>query len=984
MNMILSDGATESGSRWDHIDLAWVMQSYPETREFFVQGDTIAFADLLLLAGRCGYSPNPYFDEIYYVRRYPDVRQAIADGTYVSGFDHYRSAGYRDRNPHWLFSEEYYLAGNPDVGKSLANDGVFRNGYDHYLRCGDGEFRSGSWFFDPLEYIKSTTGEAARAPFSHYLTHPSGYSNSPYFDTDWFIRAYPDVLEEVRHGDWKSILHQYLGTRNEGRYDPSRFFSERFYVESNPDLSDAIASGRFISGYEHFLLYGIHERRRPSPDIDLERFYHHPYVQKLLLNGRVPDVFVAWCRSEGEIPDVEAALEDKEKMTKLAFEKKSAALAITVARRKLDFSSALPDISVILVLHNNFDMTMNALTALRASHAGGIDLILADSGSHDETRRIGHYIDGANIQRFDGNVGFVRACNVAAGHAKAPFLLFLNNDAEVQPGSIAAAIERLRRDPKVGVVGGKLIRTNGLLQEAGSIIYRDGSVDGYMRGRSPDVPEANFVRRVDFCSGACLFTRTELFRQLGGFDEAYIPAYYEETDYCVRVWKSGQEVIYDPAVTAIHYEYGTSDLASGAGYINRNRLIFNSRHRDFLTYKLVKSKLGLNGARSPARSGARRILFIEDRIPLKCYGSGFSRSHDIVETLASMGHDVTVFPIFKPDVSINQLYAAFPENVEIIWDRELGELESFLHQRAGLYDVIWICRTQNVRRLVPVIERTAHFMPHAMLIADTEAVSAIREEQHDRLLGLPEDQFPTLAERLRAEFECLLIATKIVAVSPHDATVLTEHGFAGVSVLGHVQTPRRTSRPWAERSGLLFVGAMHDYNSPNYDSVAWLVTTLWPMLENMLPGDATLTIAGYLGPGVSFSALPRSPRVSYIGEVEDLTPLYDSARFFIAPTRYAASIPYKLYEAAAYGLPIVASDILCRQTGWKVGDEILEARAGDAEDFGRVVVDSYDNQVLWNALRDKALVKIMNEDDQKSYVVKINKILNHEDEKSYL
>ncbi len=975
--MIIStpDRASRTNGSWDYFDLVWLNETYPETRDIISPDYTGEFDNLLLLTGRCGYSPNPFFDEIYYVQRYPDVRQSIQDGIFVSGFDHYRSVGYRERDPHWLFSEEYYIATNADVRRILMNDTVFRNGYDHYIHVGDSEFRSGSWFFDPLEYIKSTSGEIVRTPFAHYLARQSGYSNSAWFDTDWYIATYPDVIDKIRRGEWKSILHQYLSERNNSRYDPCRYFSECFYVESNPDIADAIASGQFNSGYEHFLLYGIRERRRPSPEVDLETYYHQPHVRKLLLNGRSRDVFVSWCRSGGNAPDVGTVLVAEEKAIKYAFEKKSASIAINTARRKLDFSSADPDISVIMVLHNNFDMTMNALTALRASHAGNIHLIIVDSGSQDETRHIERYISGATILRFEGNIGFVRACNAALPSVTAPLVLFLNNDTEIQPGSISAATERFRHMPQVGVIGGKLIRTNGLLQEAGSIIFRDGSVMGYMRDASPDAPEANFLRQVDFCSGACLFTRTDLLQRLGGFDEAYIPAYYEETDYCVRVWKSGYQVLYDPSVTAIHYEYGTSDSDSGSSYISRNRLVFNVRHTDFLSRKLVRSGFNIEAARSPRNADSRRILFIEDRIPLKYYGSGFSRSSDMIISMANLGYEVTIFPIYKPTVPTSHLYLAFPETVEIVWDREMNDLEAFLRQRTGVYDVIWICRTHNIRRLFPVIERTAHLMPRTALIADTEAVSSIRDEKKDELAGIPRENQPLLADRLRAECECLFLATQVVAVSSQDAHVLTKQGFSNVPVLGHAQRPRPTSNPWADRSGLLFVGAIHDQDSPNYDSIAWFTTVIWPMLERALPADVKLVIAGHLGPKASLLGLPRSSRILYLGEVDDLAPLYDNARFFIAPTRYAAGIPYKLHEAAAYGLPIIASALLSHQLGWNAGNDLLEARTGDAEDFVSTILGAYENHALWARLRGNALLRIMMENDPQCYDERIDKIL---------
>ncbi|MCP1237909.1 glycosyltransferase [Gluconobacter kondonii] len=973
--LVLESSENDTQNSWNHIDLFWMKETYPEIKEIFRDQVDFDPEEILFLAGKCGYQPNPYFDESYYVQRYIDVRHAINQGEFISGFDHYRKIGYKDRDPHWLFCEEYYLNRYTDVARALVNETVFSNGYDHYIQCGDQEFRSGSWFFDPLEYLKSLADGDVTRPFYHYIQNPKRDFDNLYFDNKWYREIYPEIFSDIKNGKWHSLLHQYLTETDCEKYSPSRFFSEKFYVEANPDLVEPIKSGRFFNGYEHFLLYGIQERRRPHPDIDLERFYHEPYIQKLLFNGRIPNVFIGWCQFDGKVPEVGEILEHAEVQTKFSFEKKCTSLAINAARSKLDFSFKHPDISVIVVLHNNFDMTLSALTALRASYRHEIQLIIADSGSNDETCHIEHYVRGATILRFEGNVAFIRACNTAAQNVRAPYVLFLNNDTEIQLGSIETAIDRFRRDPQVGVIGGKLIRTNGLLQEAGAIIYRDGSVAGYMRGASPDAPEANFVRRVDFCSGAALFTRTELFRKIGGFDEDYIPAYYEETDYCVNVWKSGYNVNYDPSITAIHYEYGSSSAKNGTGYINRNRAVFNSKHSDYLSKKIVKSKQNTNLARSVRNKDSKRILFIEDRVPLKSYGSGFSRSHDIITTMAQMGHEVTVFPVFKPVVSANRLYNAFPDSVEIIWDRDINDLESFFSLRAGLYDTIWICRTQNVRRLVPIIEKISHLMPLAEIIADTEAVSAIREEQYDRLIGIPEDQHPPLTERLRLEFECLLIATKIVAVNDYDASLLKNNGFMNVSVLGHVQIPKPTPKPWDERFDFLFVGAIHDYNSPNYDSVLWLTTVLWPELENVLPENSRLIIAGHLGEGVSLSAFPQRQRIIYLGEVDDLSALYNDARFFISPTRYAAGIPYKIYEAASYGLPIIASNIIMNQTGWKSGKEILAFKSDNSKDLLDLVIKTFEDRVIWSSIRSNLINKFIINYNEDLYSSRIEKIL---------
>ena len=80
----------------------------------------------------------------------------------------------------------------------------------------------------------------------------------------------------------------------------------------------------------------------------------------------------------------------------------------------------------------------------------------------------------------------------------------------------------------------------------------------YGRGGDPSAPEFNFERPVDFCSAALLLTRRQVFDSLGGFDERYRPAYYEDADYCARLWARGYAVVYQPNAAAIHHEFGSA------------------------------------------------------------------------------------------------------------------------------------------------------------------------------------------------------------------------------------------------------------------------------------------------------------------------------------------------------------------------------------------------------------------------------------------
>jgi glycosyltransferase involved in cell wall biosynthesis len=127
----------------------------------------------------------------------------------------------------------------------------------------------------------------------------------------------------------------------------------------------------------------------------------------------------------------------------------------------------------------------------------------------------------------------------------------------LQPGALSAAMLNFE-DLGVGVVGGKILLANGDLQEAGSVIWADGTAVGHGRGDNPDRPQYQFRRPVDFCSGVFSFTPRRLFLELGGFNALYSLAYYEDADYCMKVWKDGRRVIYEPRAAVRHYESASS------------------------------------------------------------------------------------------------------------------------------------------------------------------------------------------------------------------------------------------------------------------------------------------------------------------------------------------------------------------------------------------------------------------------------------------
>ncbi len=979
---------------WSVFDPDWYLRRYASAS---AQMQSLGITDperfYLEHGARFGHSPNMFFDEQWYLRTNQDVAAFVGVGGFVSGFAHYCHDGYRQRAPHWLFSEQFYLSSYPEITQGVLDQHGLRNGYDHYLTLGDREYRSGHWFFDAMLYRNNKpdadrSDASAGGSFAQFLTADCIAGSlarlSWYFDPIWYCKRYPEIIAEIEAGQWSCALHHFLCNPTPERYEALEWFSEAYYGATYPDVLEVVKARRFRNCYDHFVKHGAAERRKPHPDIDLLHYFLSGRVQADLEGGAFRDPFAHWLSrltagTLGRTPEPVA-----ENQSKQLFARAAESMLPQLARRTLDFSlaDAAPMLSVIIVLHNQFALTMMALASLRANFAGAIELILVDSGSTDDTRHIERFVTGAKLIRFAYNAGFVQACNTALPQVSADALLYLNNDLLLGLDAIRSARARLFSSPEIGAVGAKLIRTNGALQEAGSIIWRDGTTFGYLRDADPNTPEANFVREVDYCSGAFLMLRTELVRALGGFDDDYRPAYYEEADLCVRLRKRGYRVIYDPAIVVQHFEYGSADATSSTRLMMRNHKIFVGKHLDFLRYQHPPRARNAVHARSPrpiasAPAAALRILFIEDRIPLRNLGAGYVRSNDIIHSMAALGHLVSVFPIYKATASPIAIYHDMPDTAEVLYERGMETLAAFIEERSGYYDIVWVGRTHNLERLLPILGDSSSALPAHGFVLDTEAIAAPRTNEQDRVLGRPQKE--SLETALRKELACAYFCQKIIAVSEADAALVRAAGHSNVSVLGHVKEVQPTPSSWGQRRDLLFLGAIHDPGSPNHDSLEWFIGQVLPLLDGRLPPEVRFTVAGFVRRDVDLSALGRHPRVDLIGAVDDLAALYDRHRVFVAPTRFAGGIPFKVHEAASYGVPVVASDLICRQVGWKTGVEIIAGGTDDAAGFADAVVALYKDAKCWNTVRRGAIQRLTDENDRSRYLETLRGILRETD-----
>lgn len=974
---------------WALFDADWYRRTYPEAARAGTS-PTRLLNYYLTTGARSGHSPSPLFDEKFYLDTNPDIAALIAEGSYQSGFDHFCQHGHRGLSPHWLFDDTLYAEMHDDMTlENLVRYNCLGR-YDHWLKSGQRETRTGHFLFDK-DYYRARVAAAggdldaldADGAFVHYLYSIGGdgpeLATSPYFEPLWYLDAHPTARASIAAGTARNALHHYITQGEAAALDPVPEFSEAFLRETYPDIAAAVGAGLYRSAYHHFLRYGAYELRRPRHDIDLVYYRDmNRRVRNDLEAGQVRDAFahlrtvgipedLPYCPPE-RVPDI------AEPAARQLFQLRARNQLALFARQRLDFShDGAPALAVVMALYEKFDLTMQALASLRANFAGAIELILVDNASTDATSRIGTYVHGARIIRNEENVGFLRACNQGIAAATAPALLFLNNDIELGFGAVATALRRLFSAPDIGAVGGKIIRTHGHLQEAGSIVWADGSTIGYMRDASPLAPEANFVRDVDFCSGVFLLCRTDAVRRLGGFDDAFRPAYYEEVDLCVRMIETGLRIVYDPDIIVHHLEFGSAANAAAAmALMRRGRRTFQQKHRAFLRAQFPQKSGNLVRAR--ARDGAgRRLLFLEDTVPVRRLGSGFVRANDAVRAIAATGWRVSVLPVNGARHDLMSQFGDLPETVEVLHDRSILTLPDLLAERPAFYDAIWVSRTHNLQRTLPIFEAAGIDPADTPFILDTEAVEAARDAAAAALNG--ETGFD-LAGALEAEFEPARICRHVTAVNAAEANLLRGAGLAEVSVLGTIRDPDPTPRPFAARQGLLFVASVHQPDSPNLDSLRWYRDEILPALQALMDHPPALTFIGYTAPDIDLAEFADHPLIALGGTVDDLRPAYDSHRLFVAPTRFAAGTPYKVYETASFGLPCVATELLGRQLGWTPDREIALAPTGSPARFAATIARLYHDEETWNTMREAALARLVAENGRAPFEATVQRVLD--------
>jgi glycosyltransferase involved in cell wall biosynthesis/GT2 family glycosyltransferase/tetratricopeptide (TPR) repeat protein/ADP-heptose:LPS heptosyltransferase len=324
-----------------------------------------------------------------------------------------------------------------------------------------------------------------------------------------------------------------------------------------------------------------------------------------------------------------------------------------------------PLVSIIIPVFNNVEFTTRCLESIiRYVPGERFEVIIVDNGSSDGTGRFLRCLEGdVRIIINETNHGFSQACNQGAAVAQGEFIIFLNNDCVSTPGWLDALIKKAREDNQIGILGSKLLYPDGTIQHAGIVAgYRNKEIFPYhvYLGKPANYPPANKCREFQMVTGACLMIRTQLFRELGRFDEAYVNG-HEDLDLCLRVRQAGYKVVYCPESILTHYESRTKRLI-GLDNFHYQRGIDNEEgkgRKRFLkkwssTLETDDQKIFLEDgvllekSPPPQKQDTRAIELKPLSIMFTMYGwnesgGGTTYPKAVTKELARRGHNLSVF-----------------------------------------------------------------------------------------------------------------------------------------------------------------------------------------------------------------------------------------------------------------------------------------------------------------------------------------------------
>ncbi|MGA8535006.1 MAG: glycosyltransferase [Candidatus Tumulicola sp.] len=623
-----------------------------------------------------------------------------------------------------------------------------------------------------------------------------------------------------------------------------------------------------------------------------------------------------------------------------------------------------PRISIIILTQDQLEHLGRCLSSIERSIDGGqipYEVILVFNGTDPSAvQTFLKSVVGLHSVRLALNLGFGGGNNFAVRRARGEYLVFLNDDAVVEPGWLEALLQTALTYPSAGAVGSRILFVDGSLQEAGGIIWSDGSTRPLGRGAPEGSLAYSYLRPVDYISANGLLVRRDAFDALGGFDARYFPAYYEDTDLCLGLrHRLDLEVVYEPRAVIRHVEAATTqDNAFRSFLFRRNQALLREKWGDELALYArpePESPAAVRRADLRRRGNPTRVLVIDDRLPdagkgLGGLGSGFVRAHELFAELNSSGFAVAIYPSDRTDPPKENSLASL--GVDVIEEN----LNEHLSRPEVDYDVIVISRPHNAEIFLGPVRAA---LPDAKIVYDAEALYHKRlriQAQMEENAEKREWRETEAAAMERLESGIAAGVDAVVAISHEErAWLCAVPNHARIEFMIPLLSGIEIGPPDPmERADAVFVaGWLGGDESPNVDAIRWYCRHVVPEIRAVLPGFRTYVTGK--NPPLCVAQL-ADENVIFTGFVESIRDLYASARVAIAPIRIGAGVKNKTMEALQYGVPVVATQVGAEGLG--LSDRVEIDVTDEPPEFASRIIALATDAAAWSSRRDAVEARV--------------------------
>lgn len=615
----------------------------------------------------------------------------------------------------------------------------------------------------------------------------------------------------------------------------------------------------------------------------------------------------------------------------------------------LSFQPSLsPVVSIIIPVYNQFSYTYACLLSiLENSSEVDYEVIIADDCSDDITRQLDVISKNVRMIRTPENYGFLRNCNYASAYARGEYIVFLNNDTQVQADWLSALLRVLQENSDIGLTGSKLVYPDGRLQEDGGILWKDGSAWNYGNGSNPALPEFCYVKECDYISGASIMIRTALWKQLGGFDERFEPAYYEDSDLAFMVRKAGYRVCCQPLSVVVHFE-GISNGVSVSGglkaYQLTNQSKFYEKWKDELekNHKPNGEEVFLARDRSQCRN---RILIIDHMVPHYDKDAGAKNVFMYTHLFLELGFKVTFMPadFYPAQPYTNDLEQS---GIEVLYGNYYVKYwREWLMENAGYYDYIYLNRPHIAIRFIDVIKKYTK----GLVLYFGHDLHYLRE-QREYEIEKKEELLKSIENWREIEFKLIRMADIVYVVGSYEQAVLQKEfplkRIRNIPIFAYDSMPEAFDGRWEERKNLMFVGGFN--HPPNVDAVLWFAKEIFPQILECYPDMVWYVIGS--NPTKEILAL-NTDHIIITGFITDkeLEYYYSSCRLAVVPLRYGAGVKGKVIESIYMQCPLITTPVGAE--GISTEEEAFIVSS--LEDMANKVIELYDDKEYLQKLINK-------------------------------